>query len=219
MEDIIIKKLRLNLQLFAEDSGEKTEEATPKRKSEARKKGQVAKSQDLPQIITLLMGILVINIASSFFYETMTTEFNKSLSSIHITRLSMELLQEKMLQGLYMFFMIITPILSVIVIGGVLSNYLQVGFLFTWDPIKFDPQKLDPIKGIKNMFSMKKLMELVKNLLKMAVISFYTYFVVRDNVKAYMESIMQHLEHGYWVLEDIDITLKQILIQMDQEKQ
>lgn len=187
MEDIIIKKLRLNLQLFAEDSGEKTEEATPKRKSEARKKGQVAKSQDLPQIITLLMGILVINIASSFFYETMTTEFNKSLSSIHITRLSMELLQEKMLQGLYMFFMIITPILSVIVIGGVLSNYLQVGFLFTWDPIKFDPQKLDPIKGIKNMFSMKKLMELVKNLLKMAVISFYTYFVVRDNVKAYME--------------------------------
>lgn len=187
MEDIIIKKLRLNLQLFAEDSGEKTEDATPKRKSEARKKGQVAKSQDLPQIITLLMGIVVINISSSFFYETMTAEFNKSLSSIHITKLSMELLQEKMLQGLYMFFMIITPILSVIVIGGVLSNYLQVGFLFTWDPIKFDPQKLDPIKGIKNMFSMKKLMELVKNLLKMAIISFYTYFVVRDNVKAYME--------------------------------
>ena len=178
MEEIIIKKIRLNLQLFAEDSGEKTEEATPKRKSEARKKGQVAKSQDLPQIITLLMGIIVINIASSFFYETMTTEFNKSLSSIHITRLTLELLQEKMLQGLYMFFIIITPILSVILIGGVLSNYLQVGFLFTWDPIKFDPQKLDPIKGIKNMFSMKKLMELVKNLFKMGIISFYTYFVV-----------------------------------------
>ncbi len=53
--------------------------------------------------------------------------------------------------------MIVTPILSVVLIGGVLSNYLQVGFLFTWDPIKFDIQKLDPIKGLKNIVSMKKL--------------------------------------------------------------
>lgn len=187
MEEIIVLKLKLNLQLFAEQAGEKTEEATPKRKSEARKKGQVAKSQDLPQIITLLLGVIVINIASAFFYETMTVEFNKALSSLHITKLSMELLHEKMLRGLYMFFVIITPILSVILIGGVLSNYLQVGFLFTWDPIKFDPQKLDPIKGMKNMFSMKKLMELIKNLIKMAIISFYTYFVIRDNIKSYME--------------------------------
>lgn len=187
MEEILIKKLNLNLQLFAESSGEKTEEATPKRKSEARKKGQVAKSQDLPQVVTLLAGIMIINIYSNFFYNTMIVEFNKFFSELHITKLTMELLQEKMVQGLYLFFMIITPILSVIVIGGVLSNYLQVGFLFTLDPIKFDPQKLDPIKGLKNMFSMKKVVELIKNLIKMGIITFYSYFVIRDNLMAYME--------------------------------
>lgn len=187
MEEIIIYKLNLNLQLFAQEGGEKTEEATPKRKSEARKKGQVAKSQDLPQIVTLLAGIIVINLFSSYFYNTMTVEFNKSFSEMNITKLSMELLHEKMIQGMTMFFLVITPILSVILISGVLSNYLQVGFLFTLDPIKFDLQKLDPIKGIKNMFSMKKLVELIKNLIKMAIITFYAYFVVRDNLVGYME--------------------------------
>lgn len=187
MEEILFNKLKLNLQLFAGESGEKTEEATPKRKSEARKKGQVAKSQDLPQVITLLAGIIAVNLYSSFFYETITVEFNKFFSELHITKLTMELLHEKMIQGLYLFFMIITPILSVIVIGGVLSNYLQVGFLFTLDPIKFDPKKLDPIKGLKNMLSMKKVMELVKNLIKMTIITFYAYFVIRDNMVGYME--------------------------------
>lgn len=187
MEDILNYKLRLNIQLFAEDGGEKTEEATPKRKSEARKKGQVAKSQDLPQVITLIAGIVIINIFSSHFYNTMTVEFNKFFSEINVTKITMEFLQEKTIQAMYLFFMVITPILSVILIGGVISNYLQVGFLFTLDPIKFDPQKLDPIKGIKNMFSMKKFMELIKNLIKMAIITFYAYFVVRDNIVGYLE--------------------------------
>ena len=65
MEEII--KLKLNLQLFAQEGGEKTEAATPKRRSEARKKGQVAKSQDLPQVITLLAGIIIINILILLF--------------------------------------------------------------------------------------------------------------------------------------------------------
>ena len=185
MEEII--KLKLNLQLFAQEGGEKTEAATPKRRSEARKKGQVAKSQDLPQVITLLAGIIIINIFSSYFYDIMTVEFEKFFSELHNSVMTMELLQEKIIQALYLFFMIVTPILSVVLIGGVLSNYLQVGFLFTWDPIKFDIQKLDPIKGLKNIISMKKLVELIKNLLKIAVISFYAYFVIKDNIIGFME--------------------------------
>ncbi|MBP6407209.1 MAG: flagellar biosynthesis protein FlhB [Fusobacteriaceae bacterium] len=185
MEEII--KLKLNLQLFAQEGGEKTEAATPKRRSEARKKGQVAKSQDLPQVITLLAGIIIINIFSSYFYDIMTVEFEKFFSELHNSVMTMELLQEKIIQALYLFFMIVTPILSVVLIGGVLSNYLQVGFLFTWDPIKFDIQKLDPIKGLKNIVSMKKLVELIKNLLKIAVISFYAYFVIKDNIIGFME--------------------------------
>lgn len=194
MEEIII--LKLNLQLFAQEDGEKTEAATPKRRSEARKKGQVAKSQDLPQVITLLAGIIVLNSFSSYFSNTMTKEFNKFFSELHASRMSMELLQEKIIQAMYLFFMIVTPILSVILIGGVLSNYLQVGILFTLDPIKFDIKKLDPIKGMKNIVSMKKVMELLKNLLKIAIISFYAYFVVRDNLIGYMELQYQTISEG-----------------------
>ena len=89
MEEIKLFKIKLNLQLFAESSGEKTESATPKRRSEARKKGQVAKSQDLPQVVTLLLGIIIINVFAGFFYEKITQEFVRSLSEINITKLSL----------------------------------------------------------------------------------------------------------------------------------
>lgn len=197
MEEII--KIKLNLQLFAEDSGEKTEAATPKRKSDARKKGQVAKSQDLPQVITLLSGIMVINILSKYFGETFQREYTKLFSEINVVDVTYELVQEKILYIFYIFFLVLTPILSVILATGLLSNYLQVGFLFTLDPIKFDIQKLDPIKGIKNLFSMKKMVELIKNLIKLVVISFYSYYVIKENYTFLMQ--LQYLS----TLEGIQI--------------
>ncbi|MBZ4682584.1 MAG: flagellar biosynthesis protein FlhB [Fusobacteriaceae bacterium] len=68
MNDKLLK-VTINLQLFADSGGDKTEEATPKRRQEARKKGQVAKSQDLGQIATLLVGILVLRFSNSFFFS------------------------------------------------------------------------------------------------------------------------------------------------------
>jgi flagellar biosynthetic protein FlhB len=63
----------------------------------------------------------------------------------------------------------------------VLANYVQVGILFTTEPLKPSLSKINPLNGLKNMFSLKKLVELVKNLIKIILIGIYGWLVIKDN--------------------------------------
>lgn len=180
------KQLRLNLQLFA-DSAEKTEKATPKRRSEARKKGQVTKSQDLAQVTTLLAGIIIINVLSKKFYENMFVEFSRHFSNLNIETLTVELFRENLLKFSTLFFMVVAPILSTVLIVGLLTNYLQVGFLFTIEPIQPKLEKINPLKGLKQLFSIKKLVELTKTVIKILIISYYAYWVIKSSIVEYLK--------------------------------
>jgi flagellar biosynthetic protein FlhB len=196
MEYIYNDNLKLNLQLFA-DSADKTETATPKRRNEARKKGQVAKSQDLAQIGTLLGGVIILNVAARNLYERMYTEFANHFGNLNIGVLTIEIFKENMLKFSTLFFMVITPILSTVLVIGVLVNYLQVGFLFTIDPIKPNFEKISPLKGLKQLFSMKKLVELIKTLLKLAIISYYSYLVLKNNIEDYLRLPYDDVMKGF----------------------
>lgn len=63
-------------------------------------------------------------------------------------------------------------------VAGVGSNLMQIGFLFTTEPLKFDLKKIDPIQGAKRIFSLRALVELLKSFLKIVVIGFITFFVI-----------------------------------------
>lgn len=186
MDFIYEKKIQLNLQLFS-DSSEKTESATPKRRSEARKKGQVTKSQDLAQVTTLLAGVIIVDILSKVFYDKIYVAFYNHFSDLAVKTLSVETFSEHMLKFSYLFFLIVAPILSTILIIGLLSNYLQVGFLFSLDPVKPSFEKINPLKGLKQLFSMKKFVELLKTVLKIMVISYYTYWVISTKLEEYLK--------------------------------
>ncbi len=124
-----IYQYRINLQLFASD--EKTEEATSKRKEEAKKKGQVAKSTDIPQVATLIAGIMIIKILFGFYYKFLYQNLNVYIKDIVKEEFSYELLKEVFTQYLIVFFVLTGPVLLTVLLVGVLSNYVQIGFLFT----------------------------------------------------------------------------------------
>ncbi|GAA0724109.1 fused FliR family export protein/FlhB family type III secretion system protein [Clostridium malenominatum] len=165
--------------IFASD--DKTEEATPHKLSEARKKGQVAKSKDVNLGLTLLISTLIISLAGEFVVgnlkETMiaflqdftSIELNyKTLANISvviITRLSLTIL----------------PITVPIMVMGIFANFIQTGFIYTKEPLKPDFKKLNPINGFKRMFSMRSLMELIKSLSIVIIVGFVGYKFIVGN--------------------------------------
>ncbi len=192
-------KFRINLQLFS-DSGEKTEEATSKRKEDSRKKGQVAKSPDIAQIATLLIGMVTLKALGKYYHSTTYSQFRNYFYKMDMTSFTSERLKDVVLSQTIIFFMLVMPVLMAVLITGVIFNYLQVGFLFTLEPIKPTFDKINPVNGIKNMFSMKKLFELCKNIAKMAVIGFYGYKVLKANFLMLLKTPFGEFQSGFYAI-------------------
>ncbi|MNM96256.1 Flagellar biosynthetic protein FlhB [compost metagenome] len=172
----------LDLQLFA---GEKTEKATPKKRQDARKKGQVAKSQELSGAVVLLSSFLCLLVFGDYFKERLIYLY----SDVFYHRLTMDVTAENVmvLLGDYgvKLLLLLAPIFLVILVMAILANYIQVGFLLTGEPLKMKLSKIDPIKGFKNIFSMRSLVEFLKTLLKLSIIGFLVYSTIwgdRDKI-------------------------------------
>lgn len=167
--------------IFADD---KTEEATPKKKSESRKKGQLPRSKDVGLAFTLLICTLVISLFSGFIAGNFKSDMIYFLSSDYkqeITDISAKnygmFVMLRMAMGIF-------PVVIPIMVGGVVASLMQTGFLLTGEPLKPSLGKLNPLKGIKNMFSKRSLLELVKNLIVISIIGYLAYDFVMANYKS-----------------------------------
>lgn len=168
--------LRLDLQFFA---GEKTEKATPKKRQDARKKGQVLKSQDVTAALLLLIMFIGLFAIAPFMQERLLHILSESLETfVLVEDLSIESTMELYKTFIVEMAVIVLPIMAIGVFAGIAANLLQFGFLFTGHPLKFDLKKIDPIKGIKKIFSVRALVDLVKSILKIVVIGTATVLVI-----------------------------------------
>lgn len=165
----------MNLQFFAE---EKTEKATPRRKREARNKGQVARSAELPTALIILSVFILLAFFAGSMKDRLQQTFTLSLSEFTLWELNVENIQIMFIKLLWISAQILLPILIVALLVGLISNYIQVGFLFTGEPLKINLTHLDPIKGFKRIFSLQSLVNLVKSLLKIAFVSLIVFFVL-----------------------------------------
>lgn len=168
-------QLKLDLQFFA---GEKTEKATPKKRQDSRKKGQVAKSQDINTAFLLFFCFLILYV----FGETMGTSFEALFKTsfteyIHwdVTEISVH---QVFVEGTIEMAKILAPLMGIAIVAGLAANFTQIGFLFTAEPLKMDLKKLDPIQGAKRIFALRALVELVKSLLKIVFIGAITFFII-----------------------------------------
>jgi len=143
------------------DDAEKTEEPTPKKIEDARKEGNVPKSQDTSGVITLFVAILSVLMLFPFMAEHVIFLFKYyfSLIGIHLDKLHMI---DIAIVTIREFLFIVMPLAIAVAVSGVIAALAQFGFLFTTKAIIPDFKKIDPIKGTKNLFSVKKLIEGVK---------------------------------------------------------
>ena len=143
------------------DDQEKTEEPTPKKIEDARKEGNVPKSQDASGVVTLFIAILAFLMLFPFMASHLIF-LAKYVFSLQGTHLDKEMMIDLAFVIMREFLLIILPLAIAVAIAGVIAALSQFGFLFTTKAIMPDFKKIDPIKGTKNLFSMKKLIEGVK---------------------------------------------------------
>jgi len=143
------------------DDAEKTEEPTSKKIEDARKEGNVPKSQDASGVITLFVAILAVLMLFPYM-SSHVLELFKYYFSLVGTPLDKLFMIDIAIVTIREFLLIIMPLAIAVAISGVIAALAQFGFLFTTKAIVPDFKKIDPIKGTKNLFSMKKLIEGVK---------------------------------------------------------
>lgn len=162
------------------DDAEKTEEPTSKKIEDARKEGNVPKSQDASGVITLFVAIL----ATLMLFPYMSShvlELFKYYFSLVGTPLDKLFMLDIAIVTIREFLLIIMPLAIAVAISGVIAAIAQFGFLFTVDAIQPKFSKLDPIKGFKNLFSLKKMLDGIKTTFKsfttlgIGFIFFYLY--------------------------------------------
>lgn len=169
----------IRLDLF---QGEKTEQATSKKQRDARQKGQVPQSREANGAVALLVLIVFLNFYGPFFLERF---FSHYMNIMEKCTAPWDVFEPRsftalIAQIMWDMFLLIGPILMVVMVTGLILNYMQVGFLFTAEPLKFKLDRMNPINGFKRMFSLRSIVELVKSSGKAAVMIYITFSYLSD---------------------------------------
>lgn len=173
-----------------EDKASKTEEATPKRLSDARKKGRVAKSPDLNSAASFFFFVMLMGLLGQYIYlngrRYMENYFTMDMRNLDLTGGGLgSLFTNTIIQ----YGLMVLPFFAIGVVTALAVNLIQTGFLFSVEPLKPDLKKLNPIQGFKNLVSPKVGFNLVKNILKLILVSYITY-------KNLLKSSVQILNSG-----------------------
>jgi flagellar biosynthetic protein FlhB len=182
--------LQYDLQFFAKDGpgGEKTEEPTSKKLSDARKEGQVAKSKEISTAFELLAAFLVLYLWMEHLGTYLVGNMYDLYSQIpDYIRMYDGNIPEKTINVIFVRAMIrilimICPFLIVGFIVAFLANLLQVKWKPTTKPMKPKFSKLNPVSGVKRLFSVNSLVELLKSFLKLGLIGYVVYSYLKKNM-------------------------------------
>lgn len=177
--------------MAANDSGqEKTEEATPKRLREARKKGQVPKSRDVTTIVVLIAVFFFLALAVGWtglqIRELMKLSFQQVATQGALEGGQMLVVGKASLMTLAK---IILPFGLLAVVSAVVAGFLQVGAIFATEPLKPQLKKLNAIEGLKNMFKTQTFIELLKNIAKIVVVWYLAYSTLNGELTTVLRTV------------------------------
>lgn len=167
---------------------EKTEKATPKKLRDARKKGQVAKSQDLPSAFTFIVSIWVVLGMSVSLYHYLGDFLIQAFKKIPDQDLS-HAISSFYMEGFWVIFLASMPAMVIVAAIGVIINFLMVGPVFATEVFKFDIKKFNPVENLKAKFKLKTLVELIKSILKISVASWLIYDVMYNSIPVLIRTV------------------------------
>jgi len=184
------------------EGGEKTEMPTPKKLRDARQKGQVCTSKDVVStsllvVLLALLGVMGVVLADDTADLVRFIGMRIGENDLPAVREATKMTAIIICKHSFIFVVVAAFI-------GVVANMVQVGFLFTFEPLKPDLKKLNPAEGAKKIFSMKNIFEFLKNVAKVTFLGYLIYKII-------LKSIPALLPMCYGTVDDIFPVLKTVL--------
>lgn len=177
---------------FKED---KTEPATPFRRQEARKKGQVARSQDVGSAAVFLTGILVLWATGPMIVDGFVALFRETLGHVNRPDLDCASAAQIVTNSCFRAFLPVAPTLVAMAAVGALAGFAQVGFYASSESFGLNLDKFDPVNGVKRLFSLRSTVMLGTSLLKIVAVLIVGYITVRGYMPKLL-GLAQSSPHG-----------------------
>jgi len=194
------------------DDMEKTEEPSPKKIEDARKEGNVPKSQDTSSFVTLLVAVIAVY-AFSFFITSRLHYLYEYYISFVGTPLTKNIIFEIGFVSLRELVFMIVPVASIVALSGIIAAVMQFGFIFTTKPLIPDLKKIDPIKGFGKLFGMKKLIEGIKITAKVIIVFSIAFYFLLEYIKE-LPTVINFSLMGqmHWLAEKVIILVLIMLL-------
>ncbi|WP_039357679.1 type III secretion system export apparatus subunit SctU [Candidatus Protochlamydia amoebophila] len=168
--------------------GDKTEKATPKKLKDAKKKGQIAKSQDLPTAFTFIASVAIILALASSLYHQLANFLVGTFRSVNTPELS-GVIVSLFYKANEVIFLASIPTMALVALVGVTITFLTVGPVFAPEVFKFDIKKFNPVDNLKAKFKLKTLVELLKSVIKISIASYLIYKVMYNSIPVLIQTV------------------------------
>ena len=178
------------------DTGEKSETPTPRRREEARNEGQVARSQDLPAAVTLMGGMIALNVLGEGILKTLLEGLGFFFGRTEPVPLTTGQIQGLGAAAARMLAAISLPIMAILVVLGVAVGLAQTGLLFTVKPLQPKLDKLNPIAGARRLISARAFVRMGMSILKMLIVAAVAYLTIASK----MNQIVFAMGLDHWAL-------------------
>ncbi|WP_440875591.1 flagellar biosynthesis protein FlhB [Thalassotalea sp. PLHSN55] len=198
------------------DSGERSEEPTAKKLSDARKKGQIARSKELGTMFVLVGTAVAIVIVGDFLVDAMSTMMKRLFSLSRAEAMDIHALYNVVRGSIGQIVVPMMWIFFIIIFAAFVGNTMLGGMSFSWDAMKPKASKLSPIAGFKRMFGVQAAVELLKSLMKFFVVFIVAFLLLTslfDQILGLsLEAIPLNFAHAVKLLLGMFITLSLSLI-------
>lgn len=179
---------------MAGQAGEKTEKATPKKRKDARKEGQVVRSIEVNNIFTFFAMMLALNAFIGSTAERLKIFFVKSL-------LINDIMQSiDMREIMVTFGYCVAPFLATALVVGIVVSYMQVGFMVNTSGLKPKLSKINPLEGVKRLFSKKTLFTFLKTIVKLTIIGVIAYQVLVQIIPEMTQLVGIRIQEGLSIM-------------------
>ncbi len=190
-----------------EGGGEKTEDASSHKLDKAREEGQVGKSIEIPSVFVVLAALLALYAFAWQMYQQLLAVFYFNLDFDHIPDATDLAVIRLLYYHFQKMFLICVPVFGAVYLVALVTNFAQVGFFVSWKALAPKFSRLDPINGFKQKFSSRSVVELVKTLLKVSIISIVCYFAIKSELvpivllhDTSVSGILLYIvKHGFWI--------------------
>lgn len=182
---------------MADDQGEKTEEPSQHRIDESRKKGDVASSKEINNVLVLAGTLSTLVLSSLFMFDVLSSYiewlYTLDFEAVYTKELSKLILERTLIDA----FKCIAPVFLASISIGILSQMMQIGILYSPEVLELKFDRINPLNGFKRLFSAKSIAEVLKGLFKFSVVIAITYFTMKSNIFSFTGFLHAELPQAF----------------------